>query len=124
MRLHRQHDVLQGGEFAENLADLVGAAQAQEGAGGHAQARDVAAVEMDAAFVGMQFTGELRDQGGLAGAVGTDDGVDFAGRDLEVDVVGGRQPAEALDQFVDGEQRAHWLRPPRAFSLFAPTSAP
>jgi hypothetical protein len=42
--------------------------------------------------------GEDLDQGGLAGAVGTDQGVDLAGHDLEIDVLQRLGAAESLRQ--------------------------
>src|ERR1044072_933845 len=66
---------------------------------------DVAAGEMDGAGVGPHVAGELAHQGGLAGAVGTDQGVDFTRPNVDRDVVGGYKAAEALDQAGGGEQR-------------------
>src|ERR1043165_166884 len=66
---------------------------------------DVAAGEMDGAGAGPHVAGELARQGGLAGAVGADQGMDLAWPHVDRDVVGGYKAAEALDQAGGGEQR-------------------
>ena len=91
----------------------------------HRQRGDVAAVEKDAAGVGRDQAGNLVDQRGLAGAVGADHGVQFAGRDVERHVVGDDQRAELLAQLLEAQHRfshaagshsfcATPTRPPRA----------
>src|SRR5690606_34586084 len=70
------------------------------------------AVEDDRAGVGPDQPGDLVEDGGLAGAIGTDQPDDLALGDVEGDIVGGHQAAEALAQAAHLEQRAH-LRPPR-----------
>ena len=49
--------------------------------------------------------GNVVDEGGLAGAVGADQGVDFARVDGEIDASQGLHPAEGPGQAGDGEQR-------------------
>ncbi len=66
---------------------------------------DVVAVEADAAGIRCQLAAELGDQRGLAGAVRPDDRVQLAGVDVERDVVGGDDAAEALGQILDLQQR-------------------
>ena len=63
-----------------------------------ARLRDVLAFERDAAGGGLQHAGQQVDQRGLAGAVGADQRVARAARDVQADVVGGGDAAEALDQ--------------------------
>jgi hypothetical protein len=69
------------------------------------QAGDVGAVEDDAAAVRRELPAELRHQRRLAGAVGADEGVDLAARDLQVDAIGRDQAAEALLEAAHVEQR-------------------
>src|SRR5436853_253199 len=72
-------------------------------AGGGRQHGDVLAGEADEAGVGPQLAGELRDERRLAGAVGADERQRLALGDVEVDAVGGDQPAEPLAQSADGQ---------------------
>ena len=51
-----------------------------------------------------QMPGELADQRGLAGAVGTDDGMQLALRHFERDMVGRDDAAEPAHQFFHSEQ--------------------
>src|SRR5438477_187689 len=64
-----------------------------------------AVAEADASTIWLDRTGKLADQRGLAGAVRTDDGVQFAGPHRERDVVGGGHATEALAQALDGKDR-------------------
>ncbi len=54
---------------------------------------------------------ELRDQGGLAGAVRTDDRVQLAWRDIERKIVGSDDAAEALGEMPRPASRARHDRP-------------
>src|SRR5690606_9626511 len=67
---------------------------------------DVGAVEPDLALVRGHLARELVDQGGLAGPVRADDGVQLAGGDVERHLVGHQDAAEALDESF-GAQDAH-----------------
>ena len=60
------------------------------------QVRHLGAVEEDAPAVGRQGAGDLADERGLAGAVGANERVYLAARDLERHIVGGDDAAEAL----------------------------
>ena len=60
---------------------------------------------------GSKLPGELADQRGLAGAVRADDGVQFAGHDVERQIVGRDEAAEPAHQVVDAEQRISHGRP-------------
>ena len=68
------------------------------------QPGDVPAGEMNGAGIRLQLPGQLADQRGLAGAVGADDGVQFARRDVERQIVGRDDAAEPPDQVFDAEQ--------------------
>ena len=62
--------------------------------------------------VGPEVAGELAHQGGLARAVGADQGMDLARPDVDRDRIGGDQAAEALDQAVGARAAAQpWRRP-------------
>ena len=68
----------------EHDADPV---RAQARAGGVVERREVATVEVDAARVGQQQSGQQRDQRGLAAARASDEARRRAARELEADVV-------------------------------------
>ena len=83
-------------------ADLEGGdAEARDRRG---ERRDVAAVEADAAVVGLEVAGDHVDQRGLAGAIAADQADALAGPDDQHDVGGGHDRAEAVDA-VDVQQR-------------------
>ena len=105
MRLHRERDIVERGEIAEQRRDLERARQPEMAAAIGRQRADVAAVEADAAALRRDFAGEEADQRRLAGAVRADDGVEFAARNIERDGVGGDDAAEALGQAFDLQQR-------------------
>ena len=67
--------------------------------------RHVAAIHFYAARVRREVPGQLADQRGLAGAVRPDDGVQFALRDIERDVIGRDDAAETTHEIFDAEQR-------------------
>ncbi len=66
---------------------------------------DVVVAEKNAAGIGPQHAGHQIDQRGLAGAVGADQRVAHAGRQLDGDIGGDDQRAEALVQAARGERR-------------------
>ena len=104
MRLRRERDIVGGGEIRQQRGDLERARQPEPAAPIGRQPGDVAAGEMNGAGIRHQLPGQLADQRGLAGAVGADDGVQFAGRDVERQIVGGDDAAEAPHQVFDAEQ--------------------
>ena len=106
VRLHRERDVVERGEFRIDAGDLERARQALARALRRGQRGDVLAGEADRAGVGPQVAGELADEGGLAGAVRADDGVRLALGTSSVDAVGRAQRAEALGQAGDLKHRA------------------
>ena len=67
------------------------------------------AVDEDLALVRLQQAVELVHQGGLAGAVLAEQGVDLAGLDGQVDVVVGHQVAEALGDAAQFESQRNLL---------------
>ncbi len=66
-------------------------------------ARQVLAIEDDAACVGQDLAAQLVDQRGLAGAVGADHRMQLAAGQVQVHMVGGQQAAESLDEAADFE---------------------
>ena len=96
MGLHGQRHVVEGGELAQHRGDLEGTRQSEPHPGMRGQARDVAAGEMDGTGVGLEGAGELAHQRGLARAVGTDQGMDLAGPDIDRDRSVARRPPKRL----------------------------
>ena len=89
----RQH-VLEHGHVGERFRNLIGAADAEAAAVPRAHAGDVSAVEHDPAAAWRQHAGDHVEQGGLAGAVRSQNADDFARLDFEVDPVDDDEPAE------------------------------
>src|SRR5262249_26582435 len=97
--------LVERGEIEKERGDLERAREPARAAAIGAQRRDLLPIEADAARVGRDLAGELADQGGLAGTVRADDGVQLAGPDVQRDVVGGDHAAEMLGQALDREKR-------------------
>ncbi len=76
------------------------------------RAGDVAAEQRHRAGVGRDLAGDEIEQGGLAGAVRSDDQTAFAGGDVKTDIGGDAQAAERLAQIADGKRgRGHGFGP-------------
>ncbi len=91
-----QDDVLEDRVSGDQLAVLVNHADAEvNGVQGRVEGH-LLPVNVDLAFVGLEQPEQDLHQGGLAGAVLTQDGVDLTGSDLKVDVVIGDDPGESL----------------------------
>src|SRR5436853_6945919 len=75
--LHGQRYVLQGRKAGENTGDLEGTCQPQAGAPGHRQRRNIASREVNMSGIRAHLTGQLANEGRLASAVWTDDGMEF-----------------------------------------------
>ena len=110
------HHVLQHGHVAEQTDVLEGA--------GHAQRRDevglapveqmllaVGAVQVHGAFRGLVDAGDAVEEGGLAGAVGADEGHDLTFVDGQVQLVEGAQTAEVTRQALDFKDGFHARSP-------------
>ena len=95
----------------EQLVDLEGADDAAANPLVRGERGDVVAVEEDGPGGRLENAGEQVDQRRLAGAVRPDQGVAGAALELERDVVGRRQAAEALDERARGEDRRHRFVP-------------
>ena len=114
MGLRRQRDIVERGEVGKQRGDLKRARQPERAAAIRRQPGDVPAGKVHGAGMRQQLPGELADQGGLAGAVRPDDGVQFVAPDLERNIVGRGNAAEAADQVPDAEQRISHGRTSRA----------
>ena len=90
------HHVLQHGEVAEGLADLIGPADAHLAHLVRLGVVDELAVIVELALGHGQGAGEHVEQGGLAGAVGADEAQDLIFMEDDVHVVHCHQAAEAL----------------------------
>src|SRR5262245_50428717 len=69
--LHGERNVALGGEAVEDARDLERSRQPEPRAAGGRQLGDVAPVEDDPPRIRLELAGQLSDQRGLAGAVGT-----------------------------------------------------
>ena len=96
VRLHRERDVVERGELAEDAGDLERARDAERAPAAPARAANVVAGEADRAGIRAQFAGELPDQRRLAGAVRADQRVDLAGHDRQRHVAGASRPPNRL----------------------------
>ncbi len=101
--LEHGHDVLLDGQAAEDRRFLRQIADAEAGALVHRQARDVAAVDGDAAFVGGYEAGDHVEDGGLAGAVGAEQADRLATTDGEADAFDDRSLLVGLLDGVNGQ---------------------
>ena len=104
MGLRRERDIVARREVRQQTGDLERTRQAEPATLIGRQPGDVAAGEMNGAGIRHQLPGQLADQRGLAGAVGTDDGMQFTGSDVERQIVGCLDAAETADQVFNAEQ--------------------
>src|SRR6266850_4255262 len=105
-RLNRERDILERRKAGIDAGDLERARQAFTRALRRRKRGDVLAREADAAGVGAQVSSELADEGGLAGAVGSDERVRLALGNMEIDAVARAQRAEALEEAFYFKHRA------------------
>ena len=95
------HHGFQHGQMRKQPDVLEGAGDALERALGRARVVHRLALECDLAGVGGQHAGDQIEERGLAGAVRSDQGVDVAGRHLDLEIVERVEAAEALGQPLD-----------------------
>ena len=78
-------------------------------------ARDVPAIDLDGAFIGVEQPGDAVERRGLAAPGGTEEADELAAGDLQVEVTDGRRVREMLRQIADTERpqlrRAHCVLP-------------
>jgi hypothetical protein len=91
-------DIVVDREGVEHALDLQGAGEPEPADAVRLHAGDVTAEEGDASGVRGEQAGDQIEERGLAGAVGTDDGVELTGGELEIDAVDGAQATERLAQ--------------------------
>ena len=101
---HKQ--VFQYGELLEEAHVLEGAHQAVTGHLMAGLARDLVAIQPDAAPGGPVEPADAVEDGGLAGAVGADDGEDLVGGDRQRHAIDGQQAAKAHGEVLHGQQGA------------------
>jgi hypothetical protein len=107
MRLYRKRHVVERGEIAKQRGNLERARQAERAAAVCRQRRDVAIGKPDPSGIRADLAGKLIDQRGLAGAIGTDDGVQFAFTHVELNIVRGDDATKPFRQPFDLKQRLH-----------------
>src|SRR5262245_16205457 len=108
--LQRDVEVLEHGHARERLRNLKAPNDTEPRPLVRGQARDVTPLEQDAAAVRRQGARHAVDQGGLAGAVGSDQAQALAGSDPDRHAVERQEASEALAHGVDlEERRAHRL---------------
>ena len=100
-----QREVLPAGEVAVVRRPLDECADPGQHAA--ARSRHPGAEQLDLPAGGQHQPEQHPDGGGLARAVGTQESVDVAVADVEVDPVDGAQPAELLDQPAGGDDGGH-----------------
>src|SRR5512138_1479063 len=115
-------DVLQRRHVGKHRGDLERADEAEAGYVGGREAGDVLPLVDDAAGGGLQELGEQVEAGGLAGAVGADQGVNGAARDGEIDAADGDEAPELLGQALRGQNDicAHVLPMPEGCRVLSP----
>ncbi len=101
----RQQHVVEDAQVLQQGGDLERARQPPPGAPMHRQMGDVLSVEQDAAGIGRQFAGDLRQQRRLARAVGADEGMQLASVHRQLDVLRHLQAAEGLAQAAHCKHR-------------------
>ena len=119
LALQRDAHVLERGQMRKHRRNLERADQPQTGDVGGPNRGDVAVVEEDAARGRPDEFGQHVEAGRLARAVGTDQGVDRAAPDPEVDVAHRREIAERLTQALGDKDvvLAHRRRPPARMTV-------
>src|SRR5207247_8135192 len=105
MREQRDLDVLERAQVVKHARDLKGAPHALAREDVRRLAGDLAPLEAHAARVGAQQPGYGVEEGALAGAVRADDGAKLAAFDAQIDAAERLQPAEALGEGLDPQNR-------------------
>src|SRR6201995_4960111 len=99
----RRAHVLEHRQRGEYLRDLKRPGDANTHDLARGQAGDVTLLEVDRSLGRLQMTGNHVDEGGFAGAVGTDHADGLLGRHADGDVAGGYQRAKLFAEIADGE---------------------
>src|SRR6266516_3828495 len=104
MRLRGQRDIVDRGEVEQQRGDLKRARQPERAAAIRRHAGDVLTRKANGAGMRKQLPNQLADQRGLAGAVRSDDRVQFATRNIQRDVNSYDDPAKPPDQIFNAKQ--------------------
>src|SRR6202521_2186063 len=94
-------DILEHGELGENLGNLERSGHAERDPLMRGEPRDIAAVEIDGAGGRRKESADQVEEGGLAGAVRSDDGAQFALCHIKRDAADGDEIAETLADILD-----------------------
>ncbi len=108
---YREPERLERRQIREKLIDLEGARDAEPHARMRAHVGDVAALEQDLPSGRREHAGQQIDDGGLAGAVRSDQRVARALLDLERHITGRDDAAETLLEIFRGEDDRHGQAP-------------
>jgi hypothetical protein len=119
--LDGDRDIVADGIVRQQAGDLERTRKPARNPLGGCKPVDPLAVELDRAAIGTQLAEKLRDQRRLAGAVGADERVNFAGAHVEIDRVGGQQASETLDEAANGQNGGRHARLPARRSARACT---
>src|SRR5712671_5930116 len=96
MGLHRKRDIVERCEIGKERRDLERARKPKCAAAMNRKRSDITAMEPDRPGVGFEFTAQLADQRGLAGAIRTDHGMQFTRRNRKCDCVRSQDAAKAF----------------------------
>ncbi len=107
----RDPHIVQHRQIAEQPDILEGATDAQRGNLMRRLAHQFGSLEADTAFRGLINPGNQVEDGGFAGAVGTDDAHQFAGVEIQIEIGDRAQAAEEMPDLSRGQQR-HMAFPP------------
>jgi hypothetical protein len=121
---HRQGDRLERTQMGKQRVDLERAHQAALDASFGTERRDLLAAEKNLSAVGFEHAGDQIDQRGLAGAVGTDQGVACAERQIELHLLHDRERAETFVQAAGRQRRRAHARPPAGSNRANPPRMP
>jgi hypothetical protein len=102
-RLHGEAHILLDAQVRKQVGELEGAAEAGAGAQRRGKSGDIGAVEQDAAAGRTELPGDQVEVGGLAGAVGADNGGQLTGTEAAADRVDRDVAAEANGQIAGFE---------------------
>ena len=105
--MQADEDIVARGHFHEQLGVLEGTRDAARGDAMRREAGQRLAIQQHLAGCRRVEARDEVDEGGFAGAVRADDGVDGAGRDIDRDGIKRDQPTEADTEVLDPECGAH-----------------
>ena len=103
LALQRDPDIFQRGQMRKHRRNLERAHQAKTRHIGRRQRRDILSLVEDLARRGLQELGQEIEARGLAGPVRTDQRMNAATADPEIDIANGKEPREFLGQSVGFE---------------------